>query len=136
MDILKTHHFFYCHMFFRMITRGDVEIKYSNPFWIHVWYIYIYTYRYHKNQLNVGVYIPGTQITLVLIGKGLLLEGLSPKIEDKQVHTWILWENIQFLKKFHEKCGKICFCFLRRQWIIGLSTSSPSQAIRSPLAKR
>ena len=29
--------------------------------------------------------IPGTQMTPFLIGKGLLLEGSSPKIEDKQV---------------------------------------------------
>ncbi len=28
---------------------------------------------------------PGTQMTLVLNGKGLLLEGSNPKIEDKQV---------------------------------------------------
>ena len=32
-----------------------------------------------------GIYIPGTQMTLVLNGKGLLLEGSNPKIEDKQV---------------------------------------------------
>ena len=31
------------------------------------------------------LYIPGTQMTLVLNGKGLLLEGSDPKIEDKQV---------------------------------------------------
>jgi len=31
------------------------------------------------------MYIPGTQMTLVLNGKGLLLEGSNPKIEDKQV---------------------------------------------------
>ena len=31
------------------------------------------------------LYFPGTQITPVLIGKGLLLEGWNPKIEDKQV---------------------------------------------------
>ena len=30
-------------------------------------------------------HLPGTQMTLILIGKGLLLEGSSPKIEDKQV---------------------------------------------------
>ncbi len=30
-------------------------------------------------------YIPGTQMTLVLIGKGLLLEGSTPKTKDKQV---------------------------------------------------
>ena len=30
-------------------------------------------------------YVPGTQMTLVLVGKGLLLEGSNPKIEDKQV---------------------------------------------------
>ena len=31
------------------------------------------------------LYIPGTQMTLVLNGKGLLLEGSNPKKEDKQV---------------------------------------------------
>ena len=34
---------------------------------------------------NIGMYIPGTQMTLVLNGKGLLLEGSNPKIEDKRV---------------------------------------------------
>ena len=36
---------------------------------------------------NWAVYIniPGTQMNLVLNGKGLLLEGSNPKIEDKQV---------------------------------------------------
>ena len=34
---------------------------------------------------GVYIYIPGTQMTLVLNGKGLLLEGSTPKIEDKQV---------------------------------------------------
>ena len=31
------------------------------------------------------VYTPGTQMTLVLLEKGLVLEGSTPKIEDKQV---------------------------------------------------
>ena len=31
------------------------------------------------------IYIPGTQMTLVLLEKGLVLEGSTPKIEDKQV---------------------------------------------------
>ena len=31
------------------------------------------------------IYIPGTQMTLVLLGKGLVLEGSTPKIENKQV---------------------------------------------------
>ena len=42
-------------------------------------YIYIYTHTY------IYIYIPGTQMTIVLNGKGLLLEGSDPKIEDKQV---------------------------------------------------
>ena len=45
-------------------------------------------YEKSGHQINVHlvyVYIPGTQMTLILIGKGLLLEGSSPKIEDKQV---------------------------------------------------
>ena len=33
----------------------------------------------------IYIYIPGTQMTPVLNGKGLLLEGSNPKIEDKQV---------------------------------------------------
>ena len=33
----------------------------------------------------IYIYIPGTQMTPVLIGKGLLFEGSNPKIEDKQV---------------------------------------------------
>ncbi len=39
--------------------------------------IYIYIYIY--------IYIPGTQMTLVLNGKGRILEGCNTKIEDKQV---------------------------------------------------
>ena len=31
------------------------------------------------------LYLPGTQMTPLLIGKGLLLEGWNPKIADKQV---------------------------------------------------
>ena len=31
------------------------------------------------------IYASGTQMTLVLIGKDLVLEGLTTKIEDKQV---------------------------------------------------
>ena len=33
----------------------------------------------------IYIYIPGTQMTLVLIAKVIVLEGGSPKIEDKQV---------------------------------------------------
>ena len=36
-------------------------------------------------MIYIDLYIPGTQMTLVLNGKGLLLEGSNPKIEDKQV---------------------------------------------------
>ena len=39
--------------------------------------IYIYMYIY--------IYIAGTQISSVLIGKGLVVEGSTRKIEDKQV---------------------------------------------------
>ncbi len=35
--------------------------------------------------------LPGTQMTPVLLGKGLLLEGWNPKIEDKQVPGMTLW---------------------------------------------
>ena len=46
-------------------------------FFIYI-YINIYIYIYK-------LYIPGTQMTLVLFGKGLLLKGSTTKIEDKQV---------------------------------------------------
>ena len=36
-------------------------------------------------HLSAPVYIPGTQMTLVLIAKDLVLEGSTTKIEDKQV---------------------------------------------------
>ena len=42
--------------------------------------------RFLKIQGNVNViyiYIPGTQMTLGLNGKGLLLEGSDPEIEDR-----------------------------------------------------
>ena len=39
-----------------------------------------------KNNKSVSrSYIPGTQMTLVLLEKGLVLEGSTPKIEDKEV---------------------------------------------------
>ena len=41
--------------------------------------------RYMLICNGYDVSIPGTQMTLVLVGKDLVLEGLSPKIEDKQV---------------------------------------------------
>ena len=34
---------------------------------------------------SIYIYIPGTQLTLALIGKGLLLKGATPKTKDKQV---------------------------------------------------
>ena len=39
-------------------------------------------------------YIPGTQMIPVLIGKGLLLEGWSPKIEDEQVSGCFRYTHI------------------------------------------
>ena len=39
----------------------------------------------HGVSIWTKIYIPGTQMTPVLIGKGFLLEGSSPKIEDKHV---------------------------------------------------
>ena len=36
-------------------------------------------------SLSIYIHIPGTQMTPVLIGKGLLLEGSTPKTKDKQV---------------------------------------------------
>ena len=40
-----------------------------------------------KEKLNIYIYIytPRTQMTLILIEKGLVLEGSASKIEDKQV---------------------------------------------------
>ena len=40
-----------------------------------------FTYRY----IFLTLHIPGTQMTLVLIGKDLVLKGSTTKIEDKQV---------------------------------------------------
>ena len=57
----------------------------------------IFTYIHHKFKPHVGK--PRTQMTLVLIRKGLVLEGWSPKIEDEQVpgkytspmeHIWVM----------------------------------------------
>ena len=36
-------------------------------------------------QKTSSLCIPGTQMTLVLLEKGLVLEGSAPKIQDKQV---------------------------------------------------
>ena len=33
----------------------------------------------------IYIYIPGSRTTIVLVGKGIVLEGLSLKIEDKKV---------------------------------------------------
>ncbi len=42
-------------------------------------YIHVYIIMY------MNVYIPGIQMGFILSGKGLVLEGSRPKIEDKQV---------------------------------------------------
>ena len=44
-------------------------------------HICVYNFKF----ISIYIYIPGTQMTLVLNGKGLLLEGSDCKIEDKQV---------------------------------------------------
>ena len=36
-------------------------------------------------DIYIYIYLPRTQMTIVLIGKDLVLEGSTPKIEDKQV---------------------------------------------------
>ena len=46
------------------------------------------------------LYLPGTQMTLVLVGKGLVLGGSTTKIEDKQVpgiYIYIERERERFL---------------------------------------
>ena len=42
------------------------------------------------------LYLPRTQMTLVLIEKGLVLEGWSPKIEDKQVPGIYIYSNQRY----------------------------------------
>ena len=41
--------------------------------------------KYERRMPRSEIYIPGTQMTLVLIGKDLVLKGSTTKIEDKQV---------------------------------------------------
>ena len=38
---------------------------------------------------NIYIYIPGTQMTLVLIGKDLVLEGSTTKIEANRFQVYI-----------------------------------------------
>ena len=46
----------------------------------------IYTFNIFKDvHMYIYIYAHGTQMTPVLIGKDLVLEGSNPKIEDKQV---------------------------------------------------
>ena len=49
---------------------------------------------------DIYIYIPGTQMTLVLTGKGLLLEGSNPKIEDKQVPGIYIYNVFSYSKIF------------------------------------
>ena len=44
-------------------------------------------------SLSIYTYIPGTQMTPVLIEKGLLLEGSTPKTKDKQVRGIYIYIN-------------------------------------------
>ena len=44
------------------------------------------------------VYTPGTQMTLVLLEKGLVLEGSNPKIEDKQVPGIYIYIYTRFFR--------------------------------------
>ena len=67
--VLKTHNFF-----------RDTDIC------MHI-YIYISTY----------LHVPGTQMTSVLIGKGLLLEVSNPKIED--VHRFHIYIYLHIVEK-------------------------------------
>ena len=46
---------------------------------------HIASHGYWITLVHPSIYLPGTQMTLVFIAKGLVLEGWSPKIEDKQV---------------------------------------------------
>ena len=55
------------------VFQSSVTLDLSTKRWVH------------KNHWNSKLFIPGTQMTPVLIGKGLLFEGSNPKIEDKQV---------------------------------------------------
>ena len=43
--------------------------------------------RGSTSSLSLCIYIPGTQMTLVLNGKGLLFEGSNPEIEDQQFYN-------------------------------------------------
>ena len=57
-------------------------------------------------QKTSSLCIPGTQMTLVLLEKGLVLEGSTPKIEDKQVpgiyiYIWNLWLIVHNTQAFN-----------------------------------
>ena len=69
--------------------------------------------------MRIYIYIPGTQMTLVLFEKGLVLEGSTPKIEDKQVagtymfiYIYILY-SIYTLNPFQDLPRNNRFFFLR-----------------------
>ncbi len=55
----------------------------------------------------IYVYIPGTQLTLVLIRKGLLLEGWSTKMEDKQVTGIYIYKIIYILYTWYSIQGSL-----------------------------
>ena len=64
---------------YNMNIWTDVYIPYIQQSWIRI---------YRRNTMYIMyiyIYIPGTQMTLVLIGKDLVLKGSTTKIEDKQV---------------------------------------------------
>ena len=59
--------------------RPEARVKCKNA-WCHVQDVY----RYFSEH-GMIIYIPGTQMSIVLIGKGLFWEGWNPKTWDKQV---------------------------------------------------
>ena len=70
---------------------------------IHSLYTTILNKNIQKKYNVYNVYIPGTQMTLVLIGKDLVLKGSTTKIEDKQVPG--IYVNLYTSQFFGSKIG-------------------------------
>ena len=68
----------------RLLFKGNVVFGQSTPSVILLGWIIIFQQAWFPWSKAHNVYNPGTQMTLVLIERGLLLEGSTPKTKDEQ----------------------------------------------------
>ena len=97
----------------------------------------LYSISNFSDQLYVSLFIPGTQMTLVLNGKGLLLEGSNPKIEDKQVPgifrgSFFTWKHATFYEAFGTAMSSLDWDWPSCRWGFHTRISERSTVLGCP----